>query len=69
MASFLHRRHAWRLADLLLGALFAKGRRTVTSWLRAAGVGAGVAAFYHFLAALACLLGSTTAAQAKLTEP
>lgn len=52
MASFLHQRAAWRLALLLLGALFATGRRTVTSWLRAAGVGPGFAAFYYFLAAL-----------------
>ena len=52
MAFFLHQRHAWRLAVLLLGALFANGRRTVTSWLRAAQVGHGVAAYYYFLAAL-----------------
>ncbi len=52
MASFLHQRHAWRLAVLLLGALFARGRRTVTSWLRAARVGRGFAPFYYLLAAL-----------------
>ncbi|HJT78788.1 MAG TPA: transposase [Gemmataceae bacterium] len=52
MASFLHQRAAWRLAPLLLGALFATGRRTLTSWLRAAGVGSGFAAFCYFLAAL-----------------
>jgi hypothetical protein len=52
MAAFLHQRHAWRLAVLLLGALFAKGRRTVTTWLRAARVGPGFAAYYYFLAAL-----------------
>jgi DDE superfamily endonuclease len=52
MASFLHQRHAWRLAPLLHGALFAKGRRTVTRWLQAAGIGAGFAAYYYFLAAL-----------------
>jgi hypothetical protein len=52
LAFFLHQRHAWRLAVLLLGALFAKGRRTVTSWLRAAQVGPGFAAYYYFLAAL-----------------
>ncbi len=34
----LDRRSAPRLLLLLLGALFAKGRRTVTSWLRAAGI-------------------------------
>ena len=52
MASFRHQRRAWRLAVLLLGALFAKGRRTVTTWLQAAHVGAGFAASYYFLAAL-----------------
>jgi hypothetical protein len=52
MASFLHRRLAWRLPALLLGALFARGRRTVTSWLRAAGAGRAFAPFYYFLAAL-----------------
>jgi hypothetical protein len=52
MASFLHQRHAGRLAPLLGGALFAKGRRTVTRWLQAAGIGAGFAAYYYFLAAL-----------------
>src|SRR5262249_36542102 len=52
LASCLHQRHAWRLAVLLLGALFARGRRTVTSWLRAARVGRGFAAYYYFLAAL-----------------
>jgi DDE superfamily endonuclease len=34
----LDRRSAPRLLRLLLGALCAKGRRTVTSWLRAAGI-------------------------------
>ena len=52
LASCLHQRLAWRLPVLLLGALFAKGRRTVTSWLRAAHVGRGFAAYYYFLAAL-----------------
>jgi hypothetical protein len=52
LAAVLHRRHAWRLGVLLLGALFAHGRRSVTSWLRAAHVGVGVAAYYYFLAAL-----------------
>lgn len=52
MAAFLHQRAAWRRATLLLGALFAKGRRAVTSWRRAAGVGPGFAPFYYFLAAL-----------------
>jgi hypothetical protein len=53
LASCLHQRHAFRLGVLLTGALFAKGRRTVTSWLRASGVGVGFAAYYYFLSALA----------------
>ena len=35
----LHGRCRWRLPVLLLGILFAKGRRTAASWLRAVGVG------------------------------
>ena len=34
----LDRRSVPRLLLLLVGALFAKGRRTVTSWFRAAGI-------------------------------
>ena len=38
LAAGLHARNRWRLPVLLTGILFANGRRTVTSWLRAAGV-------------------------------
>jgi len=38
LASALDRRSAPRLARLLLGAILARGRRTVTSWIRAAGL-------------------------------
>ena len=38
LAAFLDRRSAPRLARLFLGALLARGRRTVTSWIRAAGL-------------------------------
>src|SRR5947209_5219541 len=38
LAAALDRRSAPRLLRLLAGALFARGRRTVTSWLRAAGI-------------------------------
>jgi hypothetical protein len=38
VAGALDRRSAPRLLRLLVGALFARGRRTVTSWLRAAGI-------------------------------
>lgn len=38
LASCLHAFSAARLPALLLGALFARGRRTLTSWFRAAGI-------------------------------
>jgi hypothetical protein len=38
LSSALDRRSAPRLLRLLLGALFARGRRTVTSWFRAVGI-------------------------------
>src|SRR5438105_6992842 len=38
LARWLHKRSAARLPLLLAGILFAHGRRTVTSWFRAAGI-------------------------------
>jgi hypothetical protein len=38
LAAVLDRRSAPRLIGLLLGAVLARGRRTVTSWIRAAGL-------------------------------
>jgi hypothetical protein len=38
LAHWLHQRSAARLPLLLAGILFARGRRTVTAWLRAAGI-------------------------------
>jgi hypothetical protein len=52
LAHHLHARLAWRLAPLLLGILFARGRRTVASWLRAAGIRQGFPAYYYFLGSL-----------------
>jgi DDE superfamily endonuclease len=40
LGAALDPRSATRLAYLLLGAVLARGRRTVTSWIRAAGLGA-----------------------------
>jgi hypothetical protein len=45
----LHGRLAWRLLPLLSGILFAQGRRTVASWLRAGGLGQDYKPFYRFL--------------------
>lgn len=52
LAGPLHARLAWRLAPLLLGVVFARGRRTVASWLRAAGIRRGFPGYYYFLGSL-----------------
>jgi len=52
LAAGLHARHRWRLPILLVGMLFAQGRRTVTTWLRGAGIGDDFADYYYFLASL-----------------
>jgi hypothetical protein len=52
LAAVLHGRNRWRLPVLLVGILFAHGRRTVTTWLRAAEVSADYQDYYYFLAAL-----------------
>jgi len=49
LAVGLHARNRWRLPVLLVGILFATGRRTVTSWLRAAGVSDDFQDYYYFL--------------------
>jgi hypothetical protein len=52
LAAGLHGRNRWRFPVLLVGILFAHGRRTVTTWLRAAGVSPDYQDYYYFLAAL-----------------
>jgi DDE superfamily endonuclease len=52
LAAGLHARSRWRLPVLLAGILFAHGRRTVTTWLRAAGVSPDFQDYYYFLAPL-----------------
>jgi DDE superfamily endonuclease len=52
LATPLHARHAGRLLPLLRGLLFARGRRTVAAWLRAAGLGQDYQRYYYFLGAL-----------------
>ena len=52
LAAGLHARNRWRLPILLFGMLFAGGRRTVTTWLRAAGVSDDFQDYYYCLAAL-----------------
>jgi hypothetical protein len=57
LAVGLHGRNRWRLSVLLLGMLFAGGRRTVSTWLRAAGVSDDYQDYYYFLAAVGCKAG------------
>ncbi len=52
LSQVLHRRHAWRLLPLCVGLRFAQGRRTVTRWLRAVGIGKGFQRYDYFLARL-----------------
>ncbi len=52
LAAALDPRLRHRLAGLLTGLLFARGRRTVTSWLRAAGLGNAFRPHYYFLASI-----------------
>ena len=49
LAAVLHGRNRWRLAVVVMGILFARGRRTVTTWLRAAGIQEDFHNYYHFL--------------------
>jgi len=50
LATGLHARNRWRLPVLMVGMLLAGGRRTVTTWLRAAGVSDDFQDYYYFLA-------------------
>ena len=52
LSAGLHARNRWRLPVLMLGMLFASGRRTVTSWLRAAGISDDFDGYYYLLAAV-----------------
>lgn len=49
LSAGLHGRSRWRLAVLMGAMLLAGGRRTVTSWLRAAAIGQQYRAYYEFL--------------------
>jgi hypothetical protein len=49
LAGPLHRRSAWRLTAAVAGILLAQGRRTASSWWRAAGIGTRFRSYYYFL--------------------
>jgi hypothetical protein len=48
----LHGRCRWRLPILFCGIIFATGRRTAASWLRAAGVSHDFQGYYYFISAV-----------------
>lgn len=52
LAAALHGRNRWRLSVILLGMLLARGRRTVTTWLRGVGISDDFADYYYFLQSL-----------------
>lgn len=54
LSAGLHARNRWRLPVLLTGILFANGRRTVTTWLRAAGVSDDFQDYFYFLTCVGC---------------
>ena len=51
LAAALDRRSAVRLARVFLGAVLAAGRRTITAWIRAAGLSADYKPVYTAVAA------------------
>ena len=53
LSSVLHQRSAWRLRIIFTAMLFAKGRKTITSWLRTAGINRCYKAYYYFIGSLA----------------
>jgi len=52
MSATLDARQTARLLPLMTGVLFARGRRTVASWLRGAGLQADYKNYYYFLGSL-----------------
>lgn len=52
LAAGLQSRSRRRLAVVMMGMLFARGRRTVTSWLRAAGITTAFPGYYYFNASV-----------------
>ncbi|MCI0354562.1 MAG: transposase [Acidobacteria bacterium] len=52
LAEVLDARLGHRLPTMFLGLLFARGRRTISSWLRAVGIGEDYKAYYYFLGSL-----------------
>jgi DDE superfamily endonuclease len=69
LAGVLHAACAWRLAPLTAGLLFARGRRTVASWLRAGGLGRDYQDYYYFLGTLGRNIKALAGALLRLAIP
>jgi hypothetical protein len=52
LSGLLHATNAWRLQPLMAGMLFARGRLTVSSWLRAGELSNDYQDYYYFLGSL-----------------
>jgi len=52
LSELLHQRSRWRLAAIFVGIIFAKGRKTITSWFRAAGISRRYQSFYYFIGSI-----------------
>ena len=52
LCNVLHQRSAWRLGIIIAGIIFARGRKTVTSWFRSAGISRQYKAFYYFIGSI-----------------
>ena len=52
LANLLDKRNAFRLLPIFAGIFFAQGRRTVSSWLRAAGISDDYEDYYYSLSSL-----------------
>ena len=54
LANLLDPRQSWRLLPLITGLLFATGRRTVSSWLRAGELSEQYQDYYYMLGSIGC---------------
>ena len=52
LSNLLDKRNAFRLLPIFAGIFFGQGRRTVSSWLRAAGISDDYEDYYYFLSSL-----------------
>src|SRR6266568_1226350 len=64
--ALLHETNGWRLSLLLGGMLFARGRMTVASWLRAGELGDDFRGYYYFLGSLGRKVKSVAGALLRL---